>query len=426
MIVKSMRATVNHCFWMTLVQEGPLVDLVVLVALPSDNLPNIVSVWPKSTEVNDAELPFFTAAVTPSLKTERTVHYCFNTPFHYCFAMYFTTDSGAFSLVFVSSYAVAAFFSGLFGCLSRYFSRVEKYTGSASSKFDFAVSVVENWSRDHLETEIIVEVPGDEFRWNFSGDDFTFADYDASKYFDRTECDLMWKALFRGEPVLIVGDDSEMTTKAIFAAMSLMNPLHYCDPVCMWLTVTDPRFVDVVNEESDLKIVGTNCAVLCDGCQFFKYVFYLNDTARAGNDQITHKIALRMKRAVNIAEFMLDNQMLYDAACDIIESPMYTDEFGEELKGYRKYDLPTGNDFMMWEHTHTFRVWRRSRNTHQSFRDALLSNDPERIVQKKTKRQLLIILRRLQDRQAEFKDDEHASAVLKRYIRYVQSYLEKL
>ena len=407
-------------------EGSPLVDLVVLVSIPDQSLPTIVNVWPESSEVNDAELPFFTASVVPIMKKRRTVQYCFNTPFHYCFSLFFETEEGAFSVVLVTTYPCASFFSGFFNFLNKYFQRVSKYTNNAKHRFDTIVGIVEKWPRDRLDPNLHVKITGDEFQWSFTGDDFTFADYDPSQYFDRAECEMIWRALFRGEPILIVGKDCEMTTHAIFSAMALMSPLRYCDPICMSLSVTDPRFVDVVNEESDLKIVGTDCVALCDGCNFFKYVFYLNDNPKSGNDKIVSRISLRMKRAVSVAGFMLDNQMLYDATCDIIEKPMYTEEFGEELKGYKRYDLPTGEDFMKWEDTDSFKTWRRRRNTHESFRDALLSNEPERIVTGKTKRQLLIILKRMMERVPEFDRDEHVKIVLKKDIAYLKHYLKSM
>jgi hypothetical protein len=182
------------------------------------------------------------------------------------------------------------------------------------------------------------------------------------------------------------------------------------------MTVTDPRIVSLVTEQSEFGLVATDSVSLAESCDWNKRrVFRPRDLGPPETDDLASRYRLRVRRAVSIAKYLLDNFLIYDMYYDVLERPMCSPSLDEELKTYRKYDLPTAAQFALWEKTETFKKWRRLRDNRGAFRDAVLNTDPEVIFRDKTKEQLLLIKKRIGQIRKEYATDAHVVAVLKRH-----------
>jgi hypothetical protein len=264
--------------------------------------------------------------------------------------------------------------------------------------------------------QLLVSLPSAEYNWSFSSDDYTLTKFNPAHYFSPSDVGSLWTCLFTGHPVLLLCHDSELASKAVFSALSLISPLEYSEPLCIWLTVTDPRFVSLVTDQSNLAIVATPSVDLAESCDRAKRkVFRVRDLGSSDDTGIASQYRLRVRRAVSIARYLLDNFLIYDMYYDVLERPMCSPSLDEELKEYRKYDLPTAEQFARWEQTETFKKWRRERDNKGAFRDAVLNTDPDVLFREKTREQLLLIKARIGQIRKEFRTDAHVIAVLKRH-----------
>jgi hypothetical protein len=261
-----------------------------------------------------------------------------------------------------------------------------------------------------------------EYDWPFQSEDTTFDSFDPLRFFLKSELDDLWDCLFTGKPILVLCGDTKRTVEAIFAAMSLLSPLAFVQPMCLWLTVTDPRFVDIVIGESQLAIAGSNCAELEKNVDYFQRVFHVRDIAGQDPEVLT-RLRMRMRRSLGVAKYWLDNSLVYDMYYDVLEGSMCPPNLDEELRQYRKYDLPSSEQFRMWERTTSFRKWRKERDNRAQFRDALLSNSPDELFRGRTKEQLVIIRKKIRKFRALFERDQHVLCVLRRHSVILQRML---
>jgi hypothetical protein len=392
-------------------------DCIFLVTLPDDHFPAILTGFPSSASLPANEIPYFEAAVRPSLHPLRSdVIYAFNTPMYICYSLFFQAALASYSIVIVSRRPFAAFFYRLFQSVISEFSQNPDCSSDPYNRFAFLCSIVTYWPMGSVPEELLVSLPSVEYNWSFSGEDYTFTKFDPACYFSAGDVKALWNCMFTGQPVLLLCDDSELASKAVFSVLSLMSPMQYAEPICIWLNVTDPRFVSLVTEQSDLGIVATDSVDLAESCDpETRRIFRPKELGPPETDGVASQCRLRVRRAVSIAKYLLENFMIYDMYYDVLERPMCSPSLENELNQYKKYDLPSAAQFALWEKTETFKRWRRERDNSGAFRDAVLNTDPETIFRDKTKDQLLLIKKRIGQIRKDYARDAHVLAVLKRH-----------
>jgi hypothetical protein len=299
-------------------------------------------------------------------------------------------------------------------------------TADPYNRFAYLCSIVSSWPRDRVPDNLDVTFPSQEFHWRFSSGDSTFATFDPGRYFTPPDCKLIWKSLFTKTPVLIVCPDSEVATNVMFSILGLMSPMEYRDGFCLWLTVQDPRFVSIVSEQSNLSLVATDAAVLVEASDYFRVVFRVTNRIQPMVENIASSFHLKMKRTLSIAEFVLDNSLMCDSYFDFLEIPILKPSLASELVEFKKFDLPTLEEFEAWEKTETFRYWRKKRESLERLRDAILSRDPREVLRDKGFDQLLMIQQRIRQLKKDFARDVHVMAVLKRHTRIVERKLREV
>ena len=196
--------------------------------------------------------------------------------------------------------------------------------------------------------------------------------------------------------------------------------------MCLWLTETDPRFISIINEESKLMIAATNSTSLIDAQTHFKHVIYLDANLKkvSPNKNILKDLFIKMRRALILANAEFDRVVTEsDPYYDLIGGALCTDQFAQALKSYSKYDIPTIEEFKEWEHSISFKNWRKKRTIENCFRDGVLNTDPQAVFANKTKDQVEKIFAQLGELMEKYSGDTHVVAVLKKHKRIARNIL---
>jgi hypothetical protein len=393
--------------------EPPLVDGVFLVTLPPDDFPIVLSSFPPSCPLHLDSDAQFLASVRPSLPSSDSI-YTFNTSTHFFYSLYFHAGLASYTIAVASRHPFAAFFHDFIAKVLHEFASNPDCASDPYNRFSFMCSIVGPWIGRPCPERLLVSLPTIEYDWLFQTEDTTFDSFDPLRFFLKSDLADLWDCLFTGKPILVLCADTKRTAEAIFAAMSLLSPLAFVQPICLWLTVTDPRFVDIVVGESELAIAGSDCGNLEKNVDYFRRVFRVRDIV--GQDgEVVGKLRMRMRRSLGVAKYWLDNSLVYDMYYDVLERSLCPPDLEEELRQYRKYDLPNSDQFRMWETTLSFRKWRKERDCGPQFRDALLSSSPDELFRGKTNEQLLVIRNKIKELRRQFARDQHVLCVLKRH-----------
>jgi hypothetical protein len=387
-----------------------LVDGVFLVTLPPEHFPIVLSSFPPSCPLRLDSDAQFLASVRPSHLSSDSI-YTFNTSTHFFYSLYFRSGLAFCTISVASRYPFAAFFQDFITKVLREFASNPDCASDPYNRFCFMCSIVAQWVGRPVPDRLQISLPTTEYEWPFDGEDDAF---DPLRFFLKSDLDDLWDCLFTGKPALVVCGDTRRAADAIFAAMSLMAPLAFVQPICLWLTVTDPRFVGVVVGDSQLAIAGSDCTELEHSVDYFRRAFHVRDVAGQDGDAVA-KIRLRMRRSLGVAKYWLDNSLVYDMYYDVLERSMCPPNLDEELRQYKKYDLPGSEQFRMWERTLSFRKWRRERDCGAQFRDALLSNSPDELFRERTTEQLIVMRKKIRKLRRQFARDQHVLCVLKRH-----------
>jgi hypothetical protein len=340
--------------------------------------------------------------------------YTFNTSTHFFYSLYFNAGLAFYTISIASRHPFAAFFQDFITKVVREFASNPDCASDPYNRFCFVCSIVGPWTGRPCPDRVEISLPTIEYEWTFQSEDATFDAFDPLRFFLKSDLDDLWDCLFTGKPILVLCGDTRRTADAIFAAMSLMSPLVFAQPICLWLTVTDPRFVDIVIDESELAIAGSNDAGLEQNVDYFRRVFHVREFVGQEGDVVS-RLHMRMRRSLGVAKYWLDNSLVYDMYFDVLERSMCPPNLEDELRQYKKYDLPASEQFRMWETTLSFRKWRRERDCGAQFRDALLSNSPDELFRGRTKEQLIVIRKKITNLRTQFARDQHVLCVLKRH-----------
>ena len=131
-----------------------------------------------------------------------------------------------------------------------------------------------------------------------------------------------------------------------------------------------------------------------------------------------------MRRALILANAEFDRVVTeIDPYYDLIGGALCTEQFAQALKSYTKYDIPTIEEFKEWEHSLSFKNWRKKRTIENCFRDGVLNTDPQAVFANKTKDQVEKIFSKMGELMEKYSHDTHVVAVLKKHKRISRNML---
>lgn len=427
----------------------PLCSAVILVKRRFEELPKIVLTWPESFSFGDEEQEF-KATVNIFFGDNLSNIFLCNTTSFSCISLNFVYNTITYSLVVVTTYPFYHFFKHMFKIANEAFEN-DHSISTPINRFYFLVTAIaaipiassntclssQDLAQSHIsptlytkyipvDPTITVTFPSKEFDYTFSYNTFMLKDFDPTIYFSPIECNDLWKALFTNEPVLLLTNDPLSGSSAALSAASLLSPLEFTDKMCLWLTETDPRFLSVINGESNLLLAATNSESLMVATDHFKHVFRLNPMRYPKNTPHLRQIYLKMRRSLILSNFVFERIIQeQDPYYDLIKGPVCTDQFAETLQTYPDIELPTMEDFSSFQTLNSFISWRSKRKSDKAFRDGLLNIDPEYVFKSKTKEQVQLIYSELENLFQEYANDLHVIAVLKKHRKIAKRLLSQ-
>lgn len=400
-----------------------IISNVQLVKFSDKSLPVILkSSHDVSTPTGDDEIMFL-SSVDPRAVIEDGSCYSFNTKQFMCFCLYFIIADQSYAIVISSHYLLAHFFECFFRIVFNEFQKDLSSCNTAYGRYLYVLSIL-NLIPNKINDSIIVTFPFGETKFEISHSCLTLQDYDPTIYFEPNHIQLIWESLITGTPIQFIVNDIVMATNVVFSCLSLIAPLRYCDEMCMWLTETDPRFISIINEKSNLKIVATTSRYLAEATKHFETVIIVSDRKKTPNLELRKSIYNRTKKMLILMNYFFSNMIrVKDPYFDLLDKDVKEEEIIELLDFYKNQNIPRTEVFMKMIKTETFKKWRNNRNSREIFRDGVLGFEYKKLFNWRTKNDLEILQKKIPTLLKEYSGDPHICSVLKLHKQEIEKQL---
>ncbi|OHT07412.1 hypothetical protein TRFO_24362 [Tritrichomonas foetus] len=400
----------------------PLCSALMLVRKPIDDMPTIMETWPTDFNLEQEEAEF-KASLKVHITTSSTFIFLFNTTTYSCISLHFEYDKEFFSLVILTRYPFYHFYKYMLRVASQAFLNDSEPTSPMNRYYYIltALSALPETPPSHLT----ITFPTTEFDYSITVGSYTYKDFDPTKYFSMNDIWVLWRALFMHKPILILTKDPFAGSAAVLSCASLVAPMQFTDNICLWLTETDPRFIDIINGESDLMIAASNSRALATATNHFYFVLNLSQKRYTANKAITTQLFTKMKRTLLFTNYEIDSIITdRDPYSDIVNGEIISDRFERSLKLHEQFNLPTVEEFEGWEKSKSFKDWRSARNVSSRFRDGILNVDPKVVFKGKSYEDVEKIYNKIDELIKIYSNDMHAFAVLKKHKKIAKKILD--
>jgi hypothetical protein len=216
--------------------------------------------------------------------------------------------------------------------------------------------------------------------------------------------DKVWRHLLCNDPILIIAPSPEIASSSAIAALSLIIPIKYTDPVLFYTSGSDLRSSEIAS--GGYKLVAT-----CDqNFDTTPYSLVITITGSRFEQQsgLQRQCQRRTERYFMILLALMNYELLKNPYFDILGCPIDVDrvELAKDadrqlLKEMQKSD--------------TFRNWRAGQNKRDQVRTAFVSNLPEQAIEYVAKEQCGVALQALREIEDAFPGDLHLTTVLKKH-----------
>lgn len=402
-----------------------LFDAVVLIQVLEPGVGSLQQMYPDQLNVVD-ELPMLVASSTPLVDASKPVVFTFNVGRYFCYSLYAAGKDYAFTISVLSAWPFAFFYHLFLKSAAQNLTRSGVINDSSAS-FHYVTSLMRQWPY-YYETTLEFMFPVGPLEFEFDIDHFTFAQFNPCLFFSSDECRRLWKAMVLGEPILFLVPHAGYACRCCFAAMALLAPVQFKDPMAIWLMPTDPRFAALREGKSDLKMVACPISAAGELKSQFKHVFKIGEKLRNGSpdgDVLKAFQKYNLKILVLIQE-EIDSRISTDPYFNVTKKNLMTEHFRKVYQSQaRKHQLPSIDELETFMGTKSFKNWRYRSDGANRFRDAILSTTPTiDLFTWRPESELKTILSAIEKSKAEFEHDAHVMAVLKRHEDAVNSLLK--
>lgn len=383
-----------------------LFESALLISLQNVDVVNIELVYPQDFQYTE-ELKSISSAVAPSLDLPNSpTIFTFNIGITLCHVLYFVQDSQPYEIIILSKTPFAYFFHSFLAEVYREFNICKT---SARMRFQYVISYISSWENE-VKTKMILSFPSGNKEWTFDEDLYTYKNFNPCAYLTYSQCTRIWRSIMNNEPILIIGPNARITSLACLAAMSLVTPLQYAEPFALWLRETDPRFVDIVNGNSQLMLVGSTCETL-ESTNYFRTIIKLNKIDEL-SQEVRSMFEEKTKGIMEVALTEMDSQIIIDAYSDCINQEFLPKRIATfiEISSDKTIEVQTVINF---SNTKTFWLWRKRNMNRTKWREAFLSADANAIIKNKTVEQCKTVLTFIEAQMKRYEKDKHVMSALK-------------
>ena len=393
-----------------------LYETAFLIHLQGTDLVNLEMVYPPEHNFTE-ELKSISSSVCPSLNLPSTpLIFSFNLNYCLCHVLYFLYDNMPYEIIVLSKTPFAFLFHSF---LNEIYLEFKTADAPPRMRFQYVLSYISSWENE-LKQEIILSFPSGNLKWELDEKLSCFLHYSPLSFFSYQQCIEIFNSIIRGRPVLIISPNARVSSLACFSIMSLVYPLQYADPYALWLRETDPRFVQLVNGESDLILVGSPCEGLASLNYFHKIIKITKcDDLNIDCNPLFSQI---MKPIIEICSAEMDELVLINPWSDIIDAEFDKERIFHFIKLSQNYsaDVDTIIDF---SHTKTFKLWRRRVINRPYWREAILSCNAREVLPSIPNEKLISIQQIITKQMNKNEKDLHVISALKIHQKIINELL---
>ena len=133
---------------------------------------------------------------------------------------------------------------------------------------------IQSCAFDYRNSLLTVFTPIRKFKVFLGNEHITYSQFDPNFWLtSQSNLYVIWRALMTNRGILVIGDSPSQVSCAVFSIISLASPLKYCEPYIAYTRLGDPRFAEIVfNQSRKWKIVGTTNPLLAERCNQFAVV----------------------------------------------------------------------------------------------------------------------------------------------------------
>ena len=330
--------------------------------------------------------------------------YTFTAGSNFCYTWIFGTEERTWSIVCLSQFAVPHQFYSLFVSLKGFLGDIAEPCLFLDHVYEF----VRKWRVE----DGVMEVPGQEPVPLQQNSDVT--GFNPFLYFNaQVTVPCLWRTMISGGRILLRCSDAVVMSSAVFAAMSLLYPLAYREPIMICVSNDDPR---LENERFEgLVAVLANAPV-----QDTKFDYVATGTRQSPVVDVAesqHIMLAKMARVKRTVDAVLNRQLLINPYSDLLEYPIVADDLVRYYPDEKMRGGITTEELRLFETTETFREYRRSVIFRDHFRQAFLSMDAETALRGMSAQHLTEILEIIGQlrKNPKYAHDAHFTAVLHRH-----------
>ncbi|EAX95901.1 hypothetical protein TVAG_304310 [Trichomonas vaginalis G3] len=392
---------------------GTFYNACCLLKYTRDNGPDVVMYKPDDFDFGKQKKSFITCAFPETQETDSIFAYTINK--HLCFAWTFLREDQLYSIVVVTHHCFASLFINFFKSMKQSFT-----IDTPEEMFEYTMIFLGQWKYDPQTARLSVVYPQKNFSTLLDSNHAFHLHFDPVSLIGPKEVlEDVWNSIVTGRGVLFVGDTAEQVSAAIFAALSLIAPVKYADPILIYTRFGDQRFADIINGSKKWKVVGTTNILAEMRCKQFHTVVHLPNQNVAPAPEVREIFQRRMNKIIKRVESKLNKNLETDPYSDILETPLTYPQILEIINRIKF----SSADFQLFQRSQTYIEWRRSILVRPYFRDSLLSFSPDIVIENRPDDELLKLRDALEKLLDKVQGDDHLIAVINQHISIVDKRL---
>ena len=405
----------------------PIYDSIFLIRIDKPDAPGLMKTIPEGIDLGLDTLSFCSScwpySTNTLLNNTENIIFSFNVSNLYYHSYLFNFLNDFYEIIISTRRPFSYIFQSFLKKIKKLFNS-SKIPTDPISRFTYISSLLSSWPKYSLEN-VILNFPESSLVINFDYSHFSFLQYDPLIYFQPQDCIKLWKSLFIGLPILILAPSADIASKVCFSIFSLLSPLLFTDDHIIWLRESDPRYKQIINNETNFKLICTNLNNLSE-LPYFKTIIKVNNELN-NTDQSIRDLLLKLNaKILKVITAELDYLLTLEVYSDFIYKPFVTNHFKFFLNEININDFPTFEEFLLFEKTHTFKTWRKTQRFRSSLRNFLLSYIPKNKFKDFNLNELKNINKGIEIIKTKFINDAHVQAVLTSHEKRVKHRINKL
>lgn len=390
-------------------------SILLLDYSPEPSSVKTSAIFPKDYDISD-DIEMIKACSFPSnVKLgESTVH-IFNTTNYTCHSYVFTFASKIYAIVVNTVSFHPCLFSDFLKAVAKSFEGDER--SDPEVRFSLVRSLLTSWEYNGSD-KLVVNYPYNSFTIDLGATENWTQSFDISPLSSAIEH--LWKALLSNLGILIIGATAEIASNALLAALSIIEPLKYFDPLLIYTRKGDPRFQEILEGSKKYKLVATTENFVPQKNQF-GVIFNIPEGHFTPCPELQEQYQQRTARFFTVVLGAMNQALLVDPYFDILDKKIdnmqtYTSNASLFKKAF----------FDKVETTETFKRWRNRRKIRDETRAAFLSVPPIEALKKLPDDMLEIANEELLRIYNTSDGDMHLQTVLKIHLKAVAKRIKKL